>query len=99
MQAAVHYGPKGVALTYSLLMALWLFPTILWARRDTVVSPSDILFAVRSPLVSGIVAGGLAFAVRSLYVGALPNWPRLIVEWTICSSQDKGSSIRTSFAH
>lgn len=80
---AVHYGPKGVAFTLSLLMVLWIFPSIAWGLHGTVISFWDMLLTVRSPLVSSIVAAGLAFAVRLLYGQAMSNWPRLILEGTI----------------
>jgi hypothetical protein len=79
----VHYGPKGVAFTLSLLMVLWIFPSIAWGLHGTVISFWDMLLTVRSPLVSSIVAAGLAFAVRLLYGQAMSNWPRLILEGTI----------------
>jgi O-antigen/teichoic acid export membrane protein len=80
---AIPYGPNGVAFTYSLLMLLWMFPTIAWGLQGTVISFWDMVFAVRSPLVSSIVAAGLAFAFRFLYGHALSDWPRLILEGTI----------------
>jgi O-antigen/teichoic acid export membrane protein len=78
---AVRYGPKGVAFTYSLLMLLWVVPTIVWGVYGTVVSIRDVLAAVMRPLISASAAGGLAFAARSLFVH-LPL-PKLIPEGAV----------------
>jgi PST family polysaccharide transporter len=80
---AVPYGPKGVALVYSGLMMLWIFPAIAWALRGTVISFWDFIAQVRAPLVSSVVAGGLAFVMRSLFGSLLPTVPRLILEMII----------------
>lgn len=80
---AVPYGPKGVAFTYSLLMVLWIVPTIVWGVHGTMISFWDMLLCVRWPLASSIVAAGLAFAVRSLYGQAMSTLPRLILECAI----------------
>jgi PST family polysaccharide transporter len=73
------YGPKGVAFAYSTVMVLWLLPHIALCVRGTVVSFWDILFTAGRPLVAGVVAGGLAFVVRSS-VGPLPTLLRLMLE-------------------
>jgi PST family polysaccharide transporter len=74
------YGPKGVAFAYSTVMALWVIPLIAWCVHGTVISLWDILLAVSRPLASGILAGGLAFAVRLAYGQSLSPLPRLILE-------------------
>ena len=77
------YGPKGVASAYSAVMTLWLIPLVFWALHGTVVSPRDILVELSRPLVSSIVAGGLAFASRLMYGHFLSPLPRLIMESAI----------------
>jgi O-antigen/teichoic acid export membrane protein len=74
------YGPKGVALAYSATMLLWVFPVIAWSVHGTVISIWDVLLTVSRPLVSSIVAGGMAFAVRSFYGQSLSPWPRVLLE-------------------
>jgi PST family polysaccharide transporter len=74
------YGPKGVAFVYSTVMVLWLFPLIAWALHGTAVSFRDILATAYKPLTCGIVASGLAFAVRTGYGHALSPFPRLALE-------------------
>jgi PST family polysaccharide transporter len=60
----IPYGPKGVALTYSVAMSLWLVPHVFWCVRDTVISAGDILSAASRPLLWAILATSAAFIVR-----------------------------------
>ncbi len=77
------YGPKGVALAYSGTMLLWVVPVIAWSVHDTVISIWDVLLTVSRPLASSIVAGALAFAVRSTYGYSLSPLPRLVLETAV----------------
>ena len=77
------YGPKGVAFSYSVVMMLWVIPHILWCIHGTVISFRDILLVVSRPLASSIVAGGLAFGLRSVYGHLLSPVPRLVLESTV----------------
>ena len=74
------HGPKGVAFAYSACTGLWIFPAIAWAVYGTVISFRDMLLTMRWPLISSIVAGGVAFALRQLYGQSIPTWPRLVLE-------------------
>jgi PST family polysaccharide transporter len=74
------YGPKGVAFAYSTVMAIWAVPLILWCLHGTAISLKDILLAVSRPLVSGILAGGLAFGIRLMCAELLSPLSRLIIE-------------------
>jgi O-antigen/teichoic acid export membrane protein len=58
------YGPKGVAVAYSAVMTLWLVPHIMWCIHGTTVLLRDVLMAVYRPMLSGIVAGVIGFAVQ-----------------------------------
>ena len=80
---AMPYGPRGVAFAYSAVLSLWLLPLIAWCVRGTVVSFWDILLTVSRPLVSSVVAGALAFGLRSIYGPALSPFPRLAIESTV----------------
>jgi len=77
------YGPKGVAFVYSAVMTLWLLPLIAWAVHGTAVSFRDILATAYKPLVCGVVATGLAIAVRTAYGHLLSPFPRLALESTV----------------
>jgi len=74
------YGPKGVAFAYSTAMMLWLLPLMAWAVRGTAVLFRDILLAVCKPLVVGILAAGIALAVRTSWGHLLSPLPRLALE-------------------
>jgi O-antigen/teichoic acid export membrane protein len=77
------YGPKGVAFAYSAVMTLWVIPFIAWCVHGTVISLRDILVAVSRPLLSGILAGGLAFAVRLACGQLLSPLARLVLESSV----------------
>src|SRR6185295_18682447 len=64
------FGPKGVALSFSTAMTLWLFPHIIWSIRGTVFSLLDILSAMGRPFLSAILAGATAFGAQR-YIGEL----------------------------
>ena len=74
------YGPKGVAVAYSVVMMLWVIPHILWCVHGTPISFPDILLAVSRPLGSGILAGALAFGVRLICGQFASPLPRLFLE-------------------
>ncbi|MGO9228069.1 MAG: lipopolysaccharide biosynthesis protein, partial [Bryobacteraceae bacterium] len=74
------YGPKGVALAYSVVMTAWLIPLVIWALHGTAIAPRDILLAGSRPFASSIAAAGLAYAVRAFYAHWLPLVPRLVLE-------------------
>jgi PST family polysaccharide transporter len=71
------YGPKGVALAYSAVMVLWVVPHVAWGVHGTVISLRDIALAASRPLVSGTVAGAVAFAAQFLWSQSLSPLPRL----------------------
>jgi len=77
------YGPRGVAIGFSVAMTLLIVPTTIFGVRGTVVSFRDVLGAVRRPLVSGLVAGALAFAMQFLYGESLPPIARLLLGCSI----------------
>ena len=79
----LRYGPRGVAFAYSAVMMLWLIPVIAWSVHGTVISLRDILLAAGRPLVSSILAGGLALGVRLAYGQWLSPLPRLMLETAV----------------
>jgi len=78
----LSHGPKGVAFAYSAVMVVWAIPHIAWCIHGTPISLWDILVTVSRPLAASILAGLLAFAVRSVYGHLLPSLPRLALEST-----------------
>ena len=77
------YGPKGVALAYSVVMTLWVIPAILWCIHGTVFSFMDILRVISRPMASVIPSAGLAFGVSLLVHNRLSPLPRLVLECAI----------------
>ena len=76
----LSYGPRGVAFAYSAVMMVLVIPIVAWSVHGTVVSFRDILLTLSRPLVSSIVAAGLAFGVASVYGQSLSPLPRLLLE-------------------
>jgi O-antigen/teichoic acid export membrane protein len=58
------YGPRGVALGYSVAMALWVIPHIVWCVRGTAISVRDVFLTLSRPLLSAVVATVLPFALQ-----------------------------------
>ena len=76
------YGPRGVALAYSIVMCLWMFPAIVWCVRGTIFSAMDIWRTATRPLIASIVAAGIAWGVHLAY-GQLRPVPRLCLECAV----------------
>ena len=66
------YGPAGVAFAYSAGMTLLLIPCVLWCLHGTVVSPKDLFVAAIRPVLGGLAAAALAWAVVQ-GIGQLPS--------------------------
>ncbi len=81
----LNYGPKGVAFCYSAVLMLWAIPLVLWAVRGTMISARDIFLTVSRPLISGIVAAGIVFALQFLYGPSMSPLVRLIVGTVLLS--------------
>ena len=77
------YGPKGVALAYSVTMVLWAIPHLAWCVHGTGISLSDILSAIARPLISAIVAASLAATVGMLVPTSLAPVARLLAGMTV----------------
>jgi O-antigen/teichoic acid export membrane protein len=79
----LRWGPQGVAIAYSTVMLLWVFPLIAWAVHGTVISFWDVMRTASKPAISSIVAAGLAFAVRFFYGQTLNPIPRFALEISV----------------
>lgn len=77
------YGPKGVALGYSTAMALWVVPHIVWCVKGTPISVRDVFETLSRPLLSGIVATAVSFALQFFCGQLLSPLPRLILGGTV----------------
>jgi len=74
------YGPTGVALAYSTVMTLGLVPLVLWAVHGTIIDVGDIVRTLIRPLISSMVAVGVAMAIHALCGSGLSLLPRFILE-------------------
>jgi len=77
------YGPKGVALSYSAVMLLWVLPAIVWTVHGTAIRTRDILLVISRPLASSIVASVLAITVQIVCGHFLSPLLRLLLECTV----------------
>jgi len=85
--AGLHWGPIGVAISYSTVMMISVVPLIAWAAQGTGVSVPDLLLALGRPVLSGVVAALPAFGVRLLCGSALPPLGRLVITvTTLCAA-------------
>jgi O-antigen/teichoic acid export membrane protein len=60
------YGPQGVALAYSSVLALWLVPHVVWSLHGTLISSSELCLALSRPVLSGIAAAAFTFGTLFL---------------------------------
>jgi PST family polysaccharide transporter len=65
----LHWGISGVAAAYAIVQSALILPGIWWAVRGTPVTLGDVVAAVWRPAVVAIVAGVVAFAVRTALSG------------------------------
>lgn len=61
------FGANGVAACFSMAMALWLIPHLLWSISGTFLSLSDVLFTILRPLLSAIGAAAAAFGAQHYF--------------------------------
>ena len=78
------WGPKGVAMAFSIAMGLWLVPQLAWSLHGTVVSLKDIAISISRPLASTMVAAAAAAGVAfGLLAPTAAPWLRLGVGITV----------------
>ena len=77
------YGPKGVAIAYSSVMAAAVIPLLAWCVHDTSISLRDVFHVISRPLASICFASVLAFGARVLWGESLVAWLRLLVELAV----------------
>lgn len=84
--AGLAHGPTGVAFGYSAVMLLLVVPMMAWARHNTFISWGDIWQAVYRPLLSVVVAAGIALGMQLLYGRSLPSFARLALGVAVLST-------------
>jgi len=67
----LSHGPKGVALGYSLAMALLVIPLTAWSIHDTRITWADLWKAIENPLLSGLLASAIGLIVKITLGGML----------------------------
>jgi PST family polysaccharide transporter len=61
------YGPTGVALSFSVTLALWLIPLMMWCIRGTGISLRELFGSIWPSMSSAIVATLAALAIESIF--------------------------------
>jgi O-antigen/teichoic acid export membrane protein len=72
-------GPKGVALGYSLAMALLVIPITSWSIRGTRITWMGLLRAIEQPLLSGLWASAIGLIVKIALGDMLAPIPLLLL--------------------
>ena len=67
----LNHGPKGVALGYSVAMALLVIPIAAWCKHGTSITWTDLWRATRPPLFAGLLAGAIGLIVKIALAGML----------------------------
>jgi hypothetical protein len=67
----LNHGPKGVALGYSVAMALLVVPIAAWCKHGTSITWADLWRATRPPLFAGLIAGAIGLIVKIALAGIL----------------------------
>jgi O-antigen/teichoic acid export membrane protein len=75
----LSHGPKGVALGYSLAMALLVIPITAWSKHGTRITWADLWRATKQPLLSGLLASLIGLIVKITLGGILAPIPYLLV--------------------
>jgi O-antigen/teichoic acid export membrane protein len=81
----LRYGPKGVAIGYSMVMLIWVIPAIAWAVYGTVISARDIWLNAIRPLAAGILASGFALVLQLVYGAGMSPLVRLLISSSIAT--------------
>jgi O-antigen/teichoic acid export membrane protein len=77
--AAIRHGPKGVAFAYSLAIMLVVIPVIAWAIHGTGITLRTYGQAIKSPILSGLLAGLCGFGAKVALGAMLSAIPLLII--------------------
>jgi PST family polysaccharide transporter len=72
-------GPKGVALGYSLAMALLVAPITAWSIHGTRITWAGLWRAIEQPVLSGLCASAIGLLVKIAFGGMLAPIPLLLV--------------------
>ena len=82
--AGLPYGASGVAAGYTIAMALWVYPHLVWCTRETTLSAWKLLRISKTPAAASVVAAAAAYGAH-LTVGGIAPLARLFVEGLVLS--------------
>lgn len=77
------YGPKGVAMAFSVMRIIMTIPLSIWVIHGTVISLRDFLSAVGRPMLCAVVASLPGIWIQFLYPPTLPHIVRLVISLLI----------------
>jgi Membrane protein involved in the export of O-antigen and teichoic acid len=66
----LRFGPRGVAMGFSVAMVASAAPLALWATRGTLITGRDLLATVIPPLISAAIGAGYTPSARSARASA-----------------------------
>lgn len=73
------YGIKGVAFCYTCAMVILFWPCIRYSTQGTSVRASDVMMAVKNPLLSSLIAAFICTFIHLITSVNLPLFPTLLV--------------------
>lgn len=79
----LSHGPKGVAVGFSISIALLSAPVIMWAKLGTLISARDIFRALAPPAGSVVLGAAASVAAWSLLSSNQPALLRLVAESSV----------------
>ena len=79
----LQYGPKGVAIGFSIGMAVCTIPFQLWAKHGTLITMRDLFKAMAPSVVSIALGTAITFAAQSMVHRMGPLFGRLVGECAI----------------
>jgi PST family polysaccharide transporter len=74
------YGPRGVAIAYSITMVIKVIPVSVWALHGTGIRVREIVIALAHPLAASLVAAVVSYGVHALYTSGLSPELRLVLD-------------------
>jgi O-antigen/teichoic acid export membrane protein len=77
------YGPRAVAISYSVVMMFATIPLLAWAIHNTPIGLFDVFGSIARPLASICVASIATYGASLLWGEFLASWLHLFVELTI----------------
>jgi O-antigen/teichoic acid export membrane protein len=81
--AGLRHGPTGVALGYSIAMALLVVPLVGWSKHGSGITTFAYWDSIQRPLISGVIAGVAGWLVKVCAASVLGPISLLALELTV----------------